>query len=564
MWLCKRSNPWVLRALTGIPSTGATEAKLSLYNPRMIAVSKAPPKSSSLMKTCRVGLFSSLFLTLTLLPITDSHAEQIANTEVRIQLMHGQQAITFTVGDKATLRASKTQTKLPAGKYSIRPGKTRPARRVFHLFAKTFRPGQQREEKEYLRQWRAKGYKPEIVEIGKRLKTRSGDVLDNRIRWVSITRLATEAEAEALKDRLDGNGQPVWMHPETLAPGKGRLNVTDARGRSVASVDAPVRLDSRGAIEVSNVDIGFWKEQKTRRAYSGRLIIEVGPEGLDLVEALSLDDYVKGVLPAEMPAVWPVEALKAQAVAARTDVVGKLGDRHSLEGFDFCGTEHCRAYKGHGGRHPSTDEAARATAGQILISNNRVISTVFSSNCGGATENNDSVWSGPPNAALRGVSDVPGGASPRSRGAAGWLLRPPKAYCSGDKEYFRWRRTFSAQEVTRLLDSRYGTGRVTDIMLGERGVSGRLKSIRVIGAKKTVTIGKELAIRRAFDGLPSALFMLDVDRGSSGPRSYTLIGGGRGHGVGLCQHGARGMAAAGIAYTDIINHYYSGARLARY
>ncbi len=506
----------------------------------------------------------SLVFCLLASAFSESHAQSLAKRDVRIRLMDGQSAIAFSVGGEAILRGPKSGAKLAAGVYSVRSENTRPTRRKFHLFAKTFRHGQQREEREYLRGWRAKGYKPEIVEIGKRLETPSNDALDNRIRWVSIARLKAEAEAKALKARLDREGQPTWMHPETVAKGQGRLSVTDARGRVLATLDAPVRIESSGAIEVSNVDTGFWKEQKARRTYSGSLDIEVGPEGLDLVETLDLDDYVKEVLPAEMPALWPVEALKAQAVAVRTDVAGKLGDRHSLEGFDFCGTEHCRAYKGYGGRHSATDEAARATAGQILVRGGRVVSTVFSSNCGGATESNDSVWSGPPDASLRGVSDVPGGASPHTAGAAGWLLRPPKAYCSGDEKYFRWRRSLSADEVTRMLDSRYGTGRVTDIVLGERGASGRLKSIRVTGAKKTVTIGKELAIRQALGGLPSALFVLDMDRGPSGPRSFTFIGGGRGHGVGLCQHGARGMAAAGIAYTDIIHHYYSGARLARY
>lgn len=203
----------------------------------------------------------------------------------------------------------------------------------------------------------------------------------------------------------------------------------------------------------------------------------------------------------------------------------------------------------------------------MLTQGGRVVPTVFSANCGGWTEHNETVWSAPPQDALRGVSDIVGDAGrkgPEAVGIENWISSPPRAYCRGDGTYFRWKRSYSTGELSAVVNKRHKVGRIKEVQLGERGVSGRLKWVRVVGTKKTETIRKELPIRLAFGGLPSALFVLDEVRVAGEASRFAFRGGGRGHGVGLCQHGANGMALEGIVYTDILSRYFSDVAIERY
>ncbi len=115
-----------------------------------------------------------------------------------------------------------------------------------------------------------------------------------------------------------------------------------------------------------------------------------------------------------------------------------------------------------------------------------------------------------------------------------------------------------------MIDSRYAVGQIERIELGDRGVSGRLKWVRIYGSKKVETIHKELPIRLAFGGLPSALFVLQTETDARGNVQHVFLGGGRGHGVGLCQHGAQGMAQSGMTYAQILKHYFTNVEIESY
>lgn len=507
-------------------------------------------------------------------PAAEGAAAKLTAEKVRIQLVNGQSTLALRSSEVLVFEYGDRRTEIPPGAYTIRARKVRPARQRFHLFAKTFKPGESAVEQDYLDEWKAKGYRPEVVVMGRRFETLSGTVLDSRIHWISIVQSETESAANAQKAKLESEEQWTWMHAEVVEPGTAELMVSGGKGIVLGPCQTPLRIRSDGVIGLRGVDVGFWDEALEQRAYEGVLEIGVGADGrLELAETLPLESYVAGVLPAEMPSAWPLEALKAQAVAARSEVLANLAMKHRLEGFDFCGVEHCRAYAGAGGRHERTDAAVAATRGEVLVHGGRLVPALFSATCGGWTEDNETVWRAPPNEALRGVSDLAGGAGsaggagtapPARRGLANWLTKAPKAYCSGDKKYFRWTRSYSTAELSSLVNKRHAVGRINEIQLGPRGVSGRLKWVRVVGSKKTLTIHKELPIRLAFGGLPSALFLLDTAPGSKGPRSFTFVGGGRGHGVGLCQYGARGMATQGIVYTEILKHYFSTVATERY
>ncbi len=486
-------------------------------------------------------------------------AQGIGAFELRIRLGTGVSNAVLVLPAGAVLEGPAPR-QLAAGSYTLRLDRATPAVRRYHLFVKTFVPDQWGEIPAYVEQWRQRGREPQVVAMGRSFSAADGRTFDNRVQYVSLLRFPTRAAAEAGKARLESEGQWSWIEEELVRPGSGDLVLADSSGRIAATVPTPAVLRPNGPATLNATVQG---------QYSGALEFEVGPDGrLTLYERLPLEEYLKGVLPAEMPALWPAPALQAQALAARSEVLANLGVKHKLEGFDYCAAEHCRAYRGFGGRHPNADAAVEATVDRVLTDGHRVIPTVFSACCGGWTENNDNVWSSPPMAALRGVGDYPRGANPAPGGlsaanVAAWLRQSAPAFCSGDASNYRWTRRYDAAELSSIVGRSYDVGSIRDIRLGERGVSGRLKSVEIVGSKRTVTVTKEFPIRQAFGGLPSALFILEVERGPGGPRAFVFRGGGRGHGVGLCQQGARGMATRGMSYGDILAHYFTGAQVVR-
>jgi SpoIID/LytB domain protein len=337
-------------------------------------------------------------------------------------------------------------------------------------------------------------------------------------------------------------------------------------GDIVASFSAPLTIVPNAPIALEPLETSYWDPNRGPLTFAGRIILRLGDDGgLDAIEEIPVEEYLRGVLPAEMSVSWPIDALKAQAVAARSDVVAGLGGRYRLMGYDFFATEQSRAYQGASGRHPATDEALSATAGEILVESGRVAPAVFSASCGGWTENNDTVWYGPPDPVLRGVPDTRAGrrgATPRESPDR-FLRERADAYCAVDEASFRWERRYTEPELRAIINNVIALGRIEDIVLGERGVSGRLKSVQIRGSAASETIQKELPVRRAFGDLPSAFFVVAKSTGPDDVTRFTFTGGGRGHGVGLCQQGARGMALEGWNYRDILRHYYGAASVVK-
>jgi SpoIID/LytB domain protein len=466
--------------------------------------------------------------------------------------------MTFETTDAGTVESGGKATVLGPGLWNLRLVQAQPPRRQFHVFAKTFKPSEETELQTYVSDWKGRGYPVEAVTLGHRIRTAQGHVLDCRQQWVSIQRFSTEAEANALRKRLEAKSVWAWIRPEVLEVGKGSATITGGAGRPPMTVALPLTLRHGQPVRVN---AGVKKGE-----YAGELSIGVGPDSqLELFETSPVEDYLAGVLPSEMPALWPVEALKAQAVAARSDVLQHMAIKHVLEGFNFTDSEGDRVYGGHGGRHPNADQAVRETAGRVLTAAGRIVAATFSANCGGCTENNETVWSAPADPALRGVPDFPAGTKPGggspAAGMAKWLGNASGAYCSADPGNYRWSKRLTVAETTRLVNQTHRVGTVREIQLGDRGVSGRLKWVRITGTESSVTIRKELPIRQTFGGLPSAMFIIEKVSGSDGPAAFVFRGGGRGHGVGLCQQGARGMALAGKRHDDILAHYFTGATL---
>jgi len=342
-----------------------------------------------------------------------------------------------------------------------------------------------------------------------------------------------------------------------------------------------------GRIEIPNVPIGsgFHWEGTEGRAYRGRLEIFIDRfSKLTIVNILPIEEYVRGVVPSEMAHSFPAEALKAQAVAARNGIFAKVGARHLDDGFDLCADVHCQVYSGINREHATTTQAVTATAGLVMKANGVIIDASYAGVCGGHTENNENVWSGEPKPYLRGVFD--GNGKPDLLGNSlqdentllRWLTTKPNVYCNtaqGEipaaleytKKYFRWELNYTRQELQDLIRKRTDEdfGELKDLVPLQRGLSGRLIRLRVVGAKKTFEITRELAIRQALADktLWSACIAIEKSgRDRNGLfAKFKILGAGWGHGVGMCQTGAAMMALRGQNFMQILQHYYAGVKL---
>jgi len=307
------------------------------------------------------------------------------------------------------------------------------------------------------------------------------------------------------------------------------------------------------------------------RTYPERLFATVDGSGsLALVAAVGMERLVRGVVPSEIFARAHAEALKAQAVTARGEVLAKIGARHLGDPYLLCAEQHCQVYRGLAAEQSGPDAAVEATRGEALFAEiggqSRLVDSVYSAVCGGFTENNDAVWSGPADPSLRGRPDfdlLAPEMAPFRDGVGEALvsrfvhLDPVPSYCAAsgfaNPDKLRWRRIFTQREVDEICAS-LGVGAVHTLAVEGRGVSGRARALRIAGSRATARVYGELQIRRLFRNLNSGMFV--VERSGSG---WTFVGGGWGHGSGMCQTGAIGRAQRGASYRDILAWYYSGA-----
>jgi len=498
---------------------------------------------------------------------------------VRVGIAVGRNEIELVAQAPARLRAGAAALELDIDAGSMlrfEPAETQPAECTYHIIVGTVRGGDASAAVPLVEQWHARGYDVELLSRGRVLRAEDGRELDGRSILISADRFATEQEARVENRAVEELGLNCWVAREIVEGAAGTVRLTTTVGDDPNSaveyvLEAPVELDCSVPVTVQSVNFGFWGDKVQDVAFSGTLEIGVDPLGmLELVEHTTVEEYLRGVVPAEMPSSWPAAALEAQAVCARSETFSRLGVRHMGDDFELCATEHCQAYRGASWRTAATDAAVQRTAGRVLASGSRLLEAVYSHNCGGHTEDNDVVWASPPDSALRGVPDadpqaLDGMSLEDESDLRKWLSDGTQAFCShlepDEMKNFRWNVKFSARNMDDLVAVAYPeVGRIRDIRAVERGVSGRMKSIKIVGRGATVVVLKELPIRRLFGGLYSAKFVIDIDRDEEGmPTEFMFTGGGRGHGVGMCQDGARYLASSGWDYQDILRHYYGNA-----
>jgi SpoIID/LytB domain protein len=336
-------------------------------------------------------------------------------------------------------------------------------------------------------------------------------------------------------------------------------------------IDGPVTikpLNSNATITLFSVKLGkdnFWAGQQDR-SYRGSIEISADRGGINAINIVNLEEYLYSVVPAEMLTNWPKEALKAQAVAARTEAMAKLG-RHKEAGFDFCPEVHCQSYMGVERETEPTSQAVDETRGIIMLYQGKPIDAVYSSNCGGHTQ--DNIFGRAEHipylkATFDAIQkeDITFPLSPLE--LEYWLKEPPKGILCDIPEYpkssnFRWVRIYTAQEINEMLNKIADIGEVTKIIVLQRQKSGHISAVKVIGSSTSYTLKKELDIRKLLGNLRSSMFKVEIKYGpDKKPLQFIFYGGGWGHGVGMCQSGACGMANQGRNYKEILNHYFQG------
>lgn len=380
--------------------------------------------------------------------------------------------------------------------------------------------------------------------------------------------------------------------------------------------------DTSSFFELQDVTIGinFHWERKEVQRFKGELKIIVEDDRLTAINIIPIEDYLTSVISSEMSATASLELLKAHAVISRSWLLNKLKvangklkvimhpdntanfelstlpsqlikwyDHEAHKNFDVCADDHCQRYQGiTRASTPQAIEAVFATRGEVLMYEGEICDARFSKCCGGAFEEFQNCWENVKHPYLIGQRDSKTETRlpdlTKEAEADKWIRTSPAAFCNThnkqvlsqvlnnyDQEttdFYRWRVCYSQQELSELIHKRSGIefGKIIDLIPVERGTSGRLVRLKIVGTLRTLIIGKELEIRRTLSSshLYSSAFVVDKEYKEDEkeiPSRFILTGSGWGHGVGLCQIGAAVMGEQGYKYKEILSHYYPGSAI---
>jgi SpoIID/LytB domain protein len=373
--------------------------------------------------------------------------------------------------------------------------------------------------------------------------------------------------------------------------------------------------EETSSFKLFDVTIGInfhWQKQEDQ-VFRGGLKLIAQQEGIAAINILPVEDYLISVISSEMNATSSLEMLKAHAVISRSWLLAQIEkskdvmnlkkqyqsftqtgeeriawyDREDHFLFDVCADDHCQRYQGITRATTSlVEQAVGETSGEVLMYEYRLCDTRFSKCCGGVTELFKNAWEPANHPYLQrlydNASDHPdaGADLTLEDEARKWILSSPPAFCNTSdrkvlqqvlndydqttRDFYRWKVSYIDRELGDLIHSRTGIdfGIIRDLIPMERGTSGRLVRMKIVGSKRTMILGKELEIRRALSSthLYSSAFVVEKVMEGTTCR-FILHGAGWGHGVGLCQIGAAVMGSRGYSYQQILMHYFRGAVL---
>ena len=370
--------------------------------------------------------------------------------------------------------------------------------------------------------------------------------------------------------------------------------------------------ESEASFMLKDVTIGinFHWERKEDQVFKGALKLIAENDRLTAINLLGVEEYLTSVISSEMSATASLELLKAHAVISRSWLLAQIEknkeivssgasystmketpeelirwyDREDHVNFDICADDHCQRYQGITRASTSmVKKAIEQTRGELLMFDGKICDARYSKSCGGVFEEFQNCWEEINYPYLTGKCDLP--EEPVmpdltvEANAREWITSSPDSFCNTtdkkilsqvlnnyDQEtvnFYRWQVKYTQDEVSELIKRRSGTdyGTVNDLIPVERGTSGRLVRLKIVGSKKTRIIGKELEIRRTLSEshLYSSAFVVDKEVDGERKSVFVLNGAGWGHGVGLCQIGAAVMGEKGYGYNQILLHYFVGA-----
>lgn len=373
--------------------------------------------------------------------------------------------------------------------------------------------------------------------------------------------------------------------------------------------------DNNCSFTLHNVTIGIsyhWERQE-EQTFTGKLKLITDGENVIAINILPVEDYLVSVISSEMSATSSLEFLKSHAVISRSWLLAQIEnrdrknihkslqqnfttdenciirwyDREDHKLFDVCADDHCQRYQGiTKASNPSVAKAVKETEGMVLMYGDEICDARFSKCCGGVSETFDTCWEDKDYPYLQPViddsenKDIPDLSIEEN--AEKWIRTTPAAFCNTHDEkvlkqilnnydqettdFYRWKVKYSQKEISELIHRKTGIefGDIKDLIPMQRGKSGRISRLKIVGTLRTVTIGKELEIRRALSEshLFSSAFVVDkTEVTGSVPSEFTITGAGWGHGVGLCQIGAAMMGEKGYSYDKILLHYYRNAEI---
>lgn len=410
---------------------------------------------------------------------------------------------------------------------------------------------------------------------------------------------------------LTQEGEVITGQLKASATGNGEISLGTKKIESIELTPE----DNNCSFTLHNVTIGIsyhWERQE-EQTFTGKLKLITDGENVIAINILPVEDYLVSVISSEMSATSSLEFLKSHAVISRSWLLAQIEnrdrknihkslqqnfttdenciirwyDREDHKLFDVCADDHCQRYQGITKvSNPSVAKAVKETEGMVLMYGNEICDARFSKCCGGVSETFDTCWEDKDYPYLQPViddsenKDIPDLSIEEN--AEKWIRTTPAAFCNTHDEkvlkqilnnydqetadFYRWKVKYSQKEISELIHRKTSIefGDIKDLIPMQRGKSGRISRLKIVGTLRTVTIGKELEIRRALSEshLFSSAFVVDkTEVAGSVPSEFTITGAGWGHGVGLCQIGAAMMGEKGYSYDKILLHYYRNAEI---
>lgn len=410
---------------------------------------------------------------------------------------------------------------------------------------------------------------------------------------------------------LTQEGEVVTGQLKVSATGNGEISLGTKKIESIELT--PENYNCSFTLHNVTIGISYHWERQEEQTFTGKLKLITDGENVIAINILPVEDYLVSVISSEMSATSSLEFLKSHAVISRSWLLAQIEnrdrknihkslqqnfttdenciirwyDREDHKLFDVCADDHCQRYQGiTKASNPSVAKAVKETEGMVLMYGDEICDARFSKCCGGISETFDTCWEDKDYPYLQPVidysenKDIPDLSIEEN--AEKWIRTTPAAFCNTHDEkvlkqilnnydqettdFYRWKVKYSQKEISELIHRKTSIefGDIKDLIPMQRGKSGRISRLKIVGTLRTVTIGKELEIRRALSEshLFSSAFVVDkTEIAGSVPSEFTITGAGWGHGVGLCQIGAAMMGEKGYSYDKILLHYYRNAEI---